>query len=56
MDSGNFLPPRDDVNSPDMYMPIMGLVTYILIWNTQQGLKGSFNPEDLNYKPSSYSG
>ena len=53
MDSGNFLPPRDDVNSPDMYMPIMGLVTYILIWNTQQGLKGSFNPEDLYYKLSS---
>ena len=31
----------------------MGLVTYILIWNTQQGLKGSFNPEDLYYKLSS---
>ncbi|CCH58350.1 hypothetical protein TBLA_0A05570 [Henningerozyma blattae CBS 6284] len=48
-----FLPPRDDVNSPDMYIPIMGLVTYILVWNTQRGLQGSFNPENLYYKLSS---
>ncbi|KAI8395471.1 hypothetical protein J6895_03192 [Nakaseomyces glabratus] len=49
----SFMPPKDDINSPDMYIPIMGLVTYILIWNTQQGLKGSFNPENLYYKLSS---
>ncbi|GMM58839.1 protein transporter [Maudiozyma humilis] len=48
-----FLPPKDDVNSPDMYIPLMGLVTYILVWNTQQGLQGSFNPENLYYKLSS---
>ncbi|KAG0668956.1 hypothetical protein C6P45_004237 [Maudiozyma exigua] len=49
----NYLPPMEDVNSPDLYIPIMGLVTYILIWNTQQGLQGSFNPENLYYKLSS---
>ncbi|EDO19088.1 hypothetical protein Kpol_2000p55 [Vanderwaltozyma polyspora DSM 70294] len=49
----SFMPPKDDINSPDMYIPVMGLVTYILIWNTQQGLSGSFNPENLYYKLSS---
>lgn len=48
-----FLPPKEDVNSPDMYIPIMGLVTYILVWNTQRGLQGSFDPENLYYKLSS---
>lgn len=48
-----FLPPRDDINCPDMYIPVMGLVTYILLWNLQQGLRGSFNPENLYYKLSS---
>lgn len=49
----SFLAPKDDINSPDLYIPIMGLITYILIWNTQQGLQGSFNPENLYYKLSS---
>lgn len=49
----SFLAPKDDINSPDMYIPIMGMVTYILIWNTQEGLKGSFNPDNLYYKLSS---
>ncbi|QLG70172.1 hypothetical protein HG535_0A01110 [Zygotorulaspora mrakii] len=50
---GAFLPPKDDVNSPDLYIPVMGLVTYILIWNMQKGLQGDFNPENLYYKLSS---
>ncbi|CAL9738605.1 protein transport protein Yif1p [Monosporozyma servazzii] len=45
--------PRDDVNSPDMYIPLMGLITYILVWNIKQGLNGTFNPENLYYKLSS---
>lgn len=49
----SFMPPKDDMNSPDLYIPIMGLVTYILIWNVQRGLEGSFNPENLYYKLSS---
>merc|ERR1712225_223937 len=28
---GWFMPPRDDLNSPDMYIPVMALVTYILL-------------------------
>ncbi|CCD25733.1 protein transporter YIF1 NDAI_0F04150 [Naumovozyma dairenensis CBS 421] len=54
--SFQFMSPKDDSNCPDLYIPIMGLITYILIWNTQQGLQGSFNPEDLYYKLSSILG
>lgn len=43
----SFQEPRVDVNSPDMYIPVMGLVTYILAWNFQQGLQGSFDPGNL---------
>lgn len=40
----SYLAPRDDINSPDMYIPVMGFVTYILISATLQGLRGSFDP------------
>lgn len=53
-DSNNsFQPPRNDINSPDMYIPVMGLVTYILAWNLDKGLNGSFDPENLYFKLSS---
>ena len=42
-----FLPPRDDLNSPDMYIPAMALVTYILLSTVLAGLRGSFHPELL---------
>jgi len=42
-----FLPPRDDLNSPDMYIPIMAFITYILLSTVLAGLKGSFHPELL---------
>ncbi|CCF58038.1 hypothetical protein KAFR_0D03900 [Kazachstania africana CBS 2517] len=51
--NGSFLTPVEDANSPDLYIPIMGLITYILIWNIKEGLNGSFNPENLYYKLSS---
>ncbi|AMD19554.1 HCL597Cp [Eremothecium sinecaudum] len=51
--NGSFQPPRNDINSPDMYIPCMGLVTYILAWNLQKGLIGSFDPENLYFKLSS---
>jgi protein transport protein YIF1 len=46
---GWFLPPRDDLNSPDMYIPMMALVTYILLSTMMAGLQGAFNPELLGY-------
>jgi len=44
---GWFLPPREDLNSPDMYIPVMALVTYILLSTLIAGLKGAFQPELL---------
>jgi hypothetical protein len=44
---GWYLPPRDDLNSPDMYIPTMALVTYILLSTTLAGLRGAFQPELL---------
>ncbi|KAI4123768.1 MAG: hypothetical protein LQ338_005117 [Usnochroma carphineum] len=40
-----FLPPRDDLNSPDMYIPVMAFVTYILLSTLLAGLRGQFHPE-----------
>ncbi|RPB23045.1 ER to Golgi transport protein Yif1, partial [Terfezia boudieri ATCC MYA-4762] len=42
-----FLPPRDDINSPDMYIPVMAFVTYILLSTLLAGLAGNFQPELL---------
>ncbi|KAI9768987.1 MAG: hypothetical protein M1840_004583 [Geoglossum simile] len=44
---GYFLPPREDINSPDMYIPSMALVTYILLSTLFAGLRGDFHPELL---------
>ncbi|KAK4166762.1 putative hrf1 domain-protein [Cladorrhinum sp. PSN259] len=40
-----FLPPRDDINSPDMYIPVMSVVTYIFLRSLIAGLQGKFQPE-----------
>jgi hypothetical protein len=42
-----FKPPRDDVNAPDMYLPVMSIVTYILLTGVLAGIRGNFNPEQL---------
>ena len=41
------LPPREDINSPDMYIPVMAFVTYILLSTLIAGLRGAFHPELL---------
>ncbi|KAG2124385.1 YIF1-domain-containing protein [Suillus clintonianus] len=40
-------PPRDDINSPDLYIPLMALVTYILVAALQTGLQERFHPSIL---------
>lgn len=42
-----FLPPREDINSPDMYIPLMAFVTYILLSTLLAGLNGRFEPQLL---------
>ncbi|KAH7065023.1 ER to Golgi transport protein Yif1 [Macrophomina phaseolina] len=44
---GFFAPPRDDINSPDMYIPVMAFVTYILLSTLLAGIRGAFHPELL---------
>ncbi len=49
---GWYLAPRDDINSPDMYIPVMSVVTYILLSTLVAGLRGQFQPELLGYTAS----
>lgn len=46
---GRYLPPREDINSPDMYIPVMSLVTYIFLQALISGLRGQFQPELFGY-------
>lgn len=42
-------PPRDDVNSPDLYIPVMAIVTYILLMGLYAGMyaPSGFRPQIL---------
>ncbi|KAJ2003239.1 Transport protein yif1 [Coemansia thaxteri] len=45
--------PREDANSPDLYIPVMGLVSYVIAIGLIIGRLGVFHPEDLGYTASS---
>jgi len=40
-------PPRADINAPDLYIPVMGFVTYIVFCAMVSGFSGGFKPELL---------
>lgn len=44
--------PRDDINSPDLYIPCMAYVTYILVAGFLIGTTGDFSPEKLGVQAS----
>lgn len=45
-----YLPPRDDVNAPDLYIPVMAFVTYVLVVGFVFGTRNAFKAEVLaNY-------
>lgn len=46
-------PPKFDVNAPDMYIPIMAFVTYILMVGVTLGTLDKFSPEILGLYASS---
>ncbi|KAG7095117.1 hypothetical protein E1B28_005901 [Marasmius oreades] len=46
-------PPREDVNSPDLYIPLMAFVTYILVSAFHSGLNARFHPRILGESASS---
>ncbi|CCH44106.1 putative membrane protein [Wickerhamomyces ciferrii] len=45
--------PLEDKNAVDLYIPLMGTVTYILLLALLAGLKGEFHPEVFGFKTSS---
>ena len=40
-----YLPPCEDANAPDLYIPVMAFVTYVLIVGFVRGTQGEFTPE-----------
>lgn len=45
--------PKYDVNAPDLYIPCMGYITYILVVGYILGLRNSFSPDNLAATASS---
>ncbi|KAL0575706.1 Protein transport protein yif1 [Marasmius crinis-equi] len=45
--------PREDVNSPDLYIPLMAFVTYVLVSAFHSGLNSRFRPAVLGESASS---
>lgn len=45
-------PPREDINCPDLYIPVMALVTYILLSAVIAGSQGQFDPRILGQTAS----
>lgn len=53
--SGNvtaYKTPRDDINCPDLYIPLMALTTYILLAALIAGFQGQFDPSILGQTAS----
>ncbi|KAJ3197215.1 hypothetical protein HK101_005245 [Irineochytrium annulatum] len=42
-----FKPPREDLNAPDLYIPSMAFVTYVLIVGAMYGAAKNFTPDAL---------
>lgn len=36
-----FLPPKDDINAPDLYIPVMSFVTYIITVSFMLGTRNA---------------
>jgi len=43
----DYSPPRDDINSPDLYIPVMSCITYVILSAIAMTTEGNFNPELL---------
>ncbi|ELR13596.1 Yip1 domain containing protein [Acanthamoeba castellanii str. Neff] len=48
-----YLPPKDDLNAPDLYIPLMAFVTYVLLAAFVLGTRNEFTPEMLGKLASS---
>uniref|UniRef100_A0A6P4EH06 Protein YIF1 n=1 Tax=Drosophila rhopaloa TaxID=1041015 RepID=A0A6P4EH06_DRORH len=45
--------PRYDVNAPDLYLPTMGYITYVIVAGLLLGMQKRFSPEQLGIQASS---
>lgn len=52
-DQENAVQPRYDLNAPDLYIPVMGYITYIVLAGFILGLQERFSPEQLGIQASS---
>lgn len=52
-DQDNPVQPRYDINAPDLYIPYMGYVTYVLLAAFILGLQKRFSPEQIGIQASS---
>jgi len=43
-----FLPPKQDLNAPDLYVPTMAFLTYVLTAAVILGTRNQFHPESLS--------
>ncbi|TYZ63288.1 hypothetical protein PybrP1_009077 [[Pythium] brassicae (nom. inval.)] len=48
-----YAPPSRDINAPDLYIPLMGFLTYILIVGYSKGTSNQFSPDVIG-KDASY--
>ncbi|KAF9540428.1 hypothetical protein EC957_004322 [Mortierella hygrophila] len=48
-----YMAPRDDINAPDLYIPVMAFVTYVLLVAISAGTSNKFSPEILGPTASS---
>ncbi|EEQ36619.1 putative transport protein [Clavispora lusitaniae] len=48
----SYAPPSEDINAPDLYIPLMSFISYILLWALFSGLRGDFHPEVFGYLAS----
>lgn len=52
-DQGEIAQPRDDINCPDLYIPLMAYITFIVIAGLIMGMQEKFSPEQLGIQASS---
>mmetsp|Transcript_20482 Transcript_20482/g.30652 ORF Transcript_20482/g.30652 Transcript_20482/m.30652 type:complete len:345 (+) Transcript_20482:86-1120(+) len=51
-DHALFKPPREDVNAPDLYIPTMAFITYIILFAYALGVDNRFTPEVVSLTAS----
>uniref|UniRef100_A0AAF5CW75 Protein YIF1 n=1 Tax=Strongyloides stercoralis TaxID=6248 RepID=A0AAF5CW75_STRER len=49
---GQPVTPKDDVNAPDLYIPLMAFITYVLLSGLVLGIQQRFSPEQLGVTAS----